>query len=72
MPAAQDKCPCQGHSPNVRNRTWDSNLPLPLQLVSESHGHFFSKQKSLINGLRLSFSNAKTKQSAGVSELMNE
>ena len=30
MPAAQDKCPSNGHSPNVRNRTWDSPLPLPL------------------------------------------
>ena len=27
MPAAQDKCPSNGHSPNVRNRTWDSPLP---------------------------------------------
>ena len=24
MPAAQDKCPSNGHSPNVRNHTWDS------------------------------------------------
>ena len=30
MPADQDKCPSNGHSPNVRNRTWDSPLPLPL------------------------------------------
>ena len=30
MPAAQDKCPSDGHSPNVRNRAWDSPLPLPL------------------------------------------
>ena len=28
MPAAQDKCSSNGHSPNVRNRTWDSPLPL--------------------------------------------
>ena len=28
MPAAQDKCPSNGHSPNVRNRTWDSPLPI--------------------------------------------
>ena len=27
MPVAQDKCPSNGHSPNVRNRTWDSPLP---------------------------------------------
>ena len=27
MPAAQDKCPSNGHSPNVRNRTWNSPLP---------------------------------------------
>ena len=27
MPAAQDKCPSNGHSPNVRNRTRDSPLP---------------------------------------------
>ena len=30
MPAAEDKCPSNGHSPNVRNRTRDSPLPLPL------------------------------------------
>ena len=29
MPAAQDKCPSNGHFPNVRNRTWDLLLPLP-------------------------------------------
>ena len=28
MPAAQDKCLSNGHSPNVLNRTWDSSLPL--------------------------------------------
>ena len=27
MLMAQDKCPSNGHSPNVRNRTWDSPLP---------------------------------------------
>ena len=27
MPTAQDKCPSNGHSPNVRNRAWDSPLP---------------------------------------------
>ena len=27
MTAAQGKCPSNGHSPNVRNRTWDSPLP---------------------------------------------
>ena len=27
MTAAQDKCPSNGHSPNVWNRTWDSPLP---------------------------------------------
>ena len=27
MPAAQDKCPSNVHSHNVRNRTWDSPLP---------------------------------------------
>ena len=30
MPMAQDKCHSNGHSPNVRNRTWDSPLPLPV------------------------------------------
>ena len=38
MPVAQDKCPSNGHSPNVRNRTWDSPLlyftPV-LEVVSE-------------------------------------
>ena len=33
MPMAQDKCPSNGHSPNVRNRTWDSPLPLQGILV---------------------------------------
>ena len=33
MPAAQDKCLSNGHSPNVRNRTRDS--PLPLISVDE-------------------------------------
>ena len=28
MPAAHDKCPSNGHSPNVRNRTWDSSSTL--------------------------------------------
>ena len=28
MPAAQDKCPSNGHSPNIRNPTWDSLLRL--------------------------------------------
>ena len=28
LPTARDKCPSNGHSPNVRNRTWDSPLPL--------------------------------------------
>ena len=27
MPTAQDKCPSNGHSPNVQARTWDSYLP---------------------------------------------
>ena len=31
MPAAQDKCPSNGHSPNVRSRTWDSPLPFLYQ-----------------------------------------
>ena len=30
MSAAQDKCPSNGHSPNVRNRTWDSPLAFLL------------------------------------------
>ena len=29
MPAAQDKCPSNRHSLNVRNCTWDSPLTLP-------------------------------------------
>ena len=33
MPAAQDKCPSNGHSPNVRNRTWDSPLPSLYQYL---------------------------------------
>ena len=28
MPATQYKCPSNGHSPNVRDRTWDSSLLL--------------------------------------------
>ena len=28
MTAAQDKCPSNGHSPNVRNRTWYSPIPI--------------------------------------------
>ena len=36
MPAAQDKCPSNGHSPNVRNRTWDSPLPLTVRSGSNS------------------------------------
>ena len=31
MPAAQDKCPSNGHTPNVRNRTRDSPLPLEFK-----------------------------------------
>ena len=27
MPAAEDKCPSNGHFPKVRNRTWDSPPP---------------------------------------------
>ena len=34
MPAAQDKCPSNGHSPNVRNRIWDSPLPFYYTVVS--------------------------------------
>ena len=30
IPAAQDKCPSNGHSPNVRNHTGDSPLPSPF------------------------------------------
>ena len=33
MPAAQDKCPSNRHSPYVRNRTWDS--PLPYSIVDK-------------------------------------
>ena len=32
MPAAQDKCPSNGHSSNVRKPTWDSPLHLPFTL----------------------------------------
>ena len=32
MPMAQDKCPSNGHSPNVRNRIWDSPLPFSVNL----------------------------------------
>ena len=35
MPAAQDKYPSNEHSPNVRNRTWDSPLPFKLQRVCD-------------------------------------
>ena len=46
MPAAQDKCLSNGHSPNVRNRTRD--LPLPTLLIKEpttshSGGRWFYK-----------------------------
>ena len=27
MPAAQDRCPSNGHYPSIRNHTWDSPLP---------------------------------------------
>ena len=33
MPTAQDKCPSKGHSPKVRNRTWDSPLLFILQVL---------------------------------------
>ena len=38
MPAAQDKCPSNGHSSNVRNRTWDSPLPYVNRRKSEQLG----------------------------------
>ena len=36
MPAAQDKCPSNGFSPNVLNRTWDSPLPVILGVYRTS------------------------------------
>ena len=38
MPAAQDKCPSNGHSPIIRNRTWDSPLPLPFNVCTTKAG----------------------------------
>ena len=45
MPAAQGKCPSNWHSPNVRNRTWDSPLP--------QYYHFRHKYESMVDRMIL-------------------
>ena len=45
MPMAQDKCPSNGHSPNVRNRTWDS--PLPLQGILVYLSYLYARESNL-------------------------
>ena len=32
-----DKCPSNGHSPNVRNRIWEYHLPLVLKIHLEKN-----------------------------------
>ena len=54
MPAAQDKCPSNGHSPNVRNRTWGSPLPLHFYPIFKFvlhvvYKYLFERPKAIVN-----------------------